>query len=150
MELKALHNAPSVRLAKRLAAAVYDWLLVLGIVMVISVPLVAMLGDAIEPGNLLYQAALICIAGAFFSWFWSHGGQTLGMRAWRLSVVSADGGEVSLRQALLRYCCAWISLLPAGLGFWWALLDRQNRCWHDLWTGTRLVQLPKKQSMTAG
>ncbi len=145
MEAINLHNLPSAGLMKRLAAAAYDWLLVLGIIMVASVPLVAMLGDAIQPGNLLYQISLIGIAGIFFCWFWSHGGQTLGMRAWRLSLIAADGGKVSLGQALLRYGCAWISLLPAGLGFWWALLDRQNRCWHDCWSGTRLVQLPDKK-----
>lgn len=125
-------------------AALYDWLLVLAVVMVVSVPLVAILGDAVEPGNPLYQATLILIAGAFFSWFWSRNGQTLGMRAWRLRVVTANGDSVSLPKAMLRYACAWASLLPAGLGFWWALLDRQNKCWHDHLSGTRLVQLPKK------
>lgn len=140
-----LHNASPATLGKRLLAALYDWLLVLGIMMVLSVPAVALLDDAIEPGNALYRLALVVIAAAFFVGFWTHGGQTLGMRAWHLRLISDRGDgqpqAVSYRQAALRFLCAWLAALPLGLGFWWALIDKDKLGWHDRLSRTRLVAI---------
>lgn len=146
-----LHNAavpypealPSATLSKRLLATLYDWLLVLGLMMLASVPAVAWLGDAIQPGNPLYRLCLALLAAAFFIGFWRHGGQTLGMRAWRLKLVTEHGEAVNYRQAGLRFLAAWLSILPAGLGFWWGIFSKNHACWHDHLSGTRLVLLPK-------
>lgn len=140
-----LHKLPPARLTRRLIAGVYDWLLVIAIMMVISVPLVALRNDAVAPGDNLYRVVLFVVAAAFFAGFWSRGGQTLGMRAWRLRLINTDGSDVTLRTALLRYAYAWVSLLPAGLGFWWALIARDTRTWHDRWSGTRLVETPQRE-----
>src|SRR3546814_6612509 len=51
---------------------------------------------------------------------WRRGGQTLGMRPWRLAVVGADGSVPSWRALCVRYAVGTVSLLAAGLGFWWA------------------------------
>ncbi len=147
MSRKNLHNPANVTLVKRLLAALYDWLLVLGLMMVVSVPVVAFLGDAIEAGNPLYRLSLLGVAAAFFVGFWSHGGQTLGMRVWRLRLVAGDvtgiATAVSPARAAGRFAAACLSLLPAGLGFWWALVDNRQLCWHDRLSGTYLVQVPK-------
>jgi uncharacterized RDD family membrane protein YckC len=66
------------------------------------------------------------------------------MRPWRLRVVSADGGPLNARQALLRFFVSLISLAAAGLGFWWALFDAKNRTWHDIAAGTVVVRLNKE------
>lgn len=139
-----LHKLPSAGLGKRLLAAVYDWLLVLAIMMVASVPIVAMLDDAIATGNAFYQAMLVIIAGLFFTGFWVRGGQTLGMRAWRLRLISDGGIDVTPATAVLRYLGAWVSFAAAGLGFIWSLFDAEKRTWHDRWSGTRIVVLPKQ------
>ncbi|NND54092.1 MAG: RDD family protein [Gammaproteobacteria bacterium] len=141
-----LHKLPPAGLGKRLLAALYDWLLVLAVMMVVSIPVVALRGDAIATGNALYQAALMLIAGVFFCGFWVRGGQTLGMRAWRLRLISDHGaaGEVSVPAAARRYLSAWLSVMLLGLGFVWSLFDPQRRAWHDRWSGTRIVVLPKR------
>ena len=87
----------------------------------------------------LFQLYLLAIVVAFFGYFWTHGGQTLGMRAWRLRLVRQDGGSVSLRDALRRLAWALPSLLPAGLGLLWCLIDRDGLAWHDRKSGTRPV-----------
>ena len=74
-------------------------------------------------------------------WFWTRAGQTIGMRAWRLHLVSVDGVPVSQRQAWLRFGMAIISLLALGIGFLWSLFDRDRRCWHDMVSGTRLIRV---------
>ena len=131
-------------------ASLYDWLLVLAIMMVASVPLVAPSNEAISPGNLLYRIVLISIATAFFTGFWSYTGQTLGMRAWRLKLTRTDGTLVNRRQALLRFACACISALPLGLGFFWVLFSKEQLSWHDRWSGTRIQLLPAKPVTTPG
>jgi uncharacterized RDD family membrane protein YckC len=146
MEQQELHNAKPAGFGRRLMASLYDWLLVLAIMMVASVPLVASSNEAISPGNPLYRLTLIAIAAAFFTGFWSYAGQTLGMRVWRLKLTLADGSAVNYRQALLRFACACISALPLGLGFIWVLFSQERLSWHDHWSGTRVWLLPKKSA----
>ena len=87
--------------------------------------------------------ALLATWALFYLWFWTHGGQTLGMRAWRIRLLSAEGATVGLGRALLRLGAAAISTLPLGLGHLWLLLDRDRLAWHDRLSGTRLVLLAK-------
>jgi len=134
-------------LVRRLAAIAYDLVLLLALFFCITlVVLLARGGRAVEAGATWFGVLLYFLTPlGFFSWFWTHGGQTLGMRAWRLELVSTDsGGPVSWRKALIRYVAGWISTLPAGLGFWWSLVDTEHRCWHDRLSGTTLLYRPKK------
>ncbi|MCL1634599.1 RDD family protein [Luteimonas sp. SX5] len=89
---------------------------------------------------------IVCwlLTGAYATISWRRGGQTLGMRPWRLRVVARDGGCPSWRALWLRYSIATLSLLPAGLGFWWAWIDRDRLTWHDRASRTRMLREPKK------
>jgi len=58
--------------------------------------------------------------------------------------VREGGSALTLRDALARYGAAVLSLLPLGLGFWWALVDPDRCAWHDRLSGTRLVLLPRR------
>jgi uncharacterized RDD family membrane protein YckC len=100
-------------------------------------------GAAIPPGNLPYQALLVSITGAFFVGFWVRGGQTLGMRAWRLRVQRPDGRPLDAGLALTRLAAGSLSLLPLGAGRWWGWLDRDGLPWHDRLAGTRVVVVPR-------
>lgn len=89
---------------------------------------------------------LVCwlLTGAYALISWRRGGQTLGMRPWRLRVVAPDGSRPGWRALAVRYAVGTLSLLAAGLGFWWAWLDRDRLTWHDRASGTRLMRDPKK------
>jgi len=138
-----LHNVATVGLVRCLMAGLYDWLLVVAIMMVASVPVVAITAAPVSPGQIWYRLALISVAALFFIAFWTMGGQTLGMRAWRIKVVQSDGSKVTTTQATSRFACAIVSALAAGLGFVWMLFSREKLSWHDQWSGTRLILLPK-------
>jgi uncharacterized RDD family membrane protein YckC len=86
------------------------------------------------------RGVLLSLGCLFFAGFWSRGGQTLGMRAWRIRLVADDGGPVRLGTALLRCLVALLSWACLGAGFWTALFDRERRTWHDRLTGTHLVR----------
>lgn len=131
-------------LLRRLAAMLYDGLLLIALFMLAGfLALFATGGDAVPAGSFWFQSSLVLVAMLFLCGFWLHGGQTLGLRAWRLRVESADGGPVDARQALLRFAAALLALAPAGLGLLWLLVDPERRAWHDRLSGTRVVLLPK-------
>ncbi|MCH9829149.1 MAG: RDD family protein [Gammaproteobacteria bacterium] len=129
---------------RRLTSALYDGLLLLSIWMVLMLFLViggSYVGAPAPPH--VVRAVLVTAGLIFFVRSWTHGGQTLGMRAWRLVVRRSDGTPLSLTRATLRYLLAWVSWLAFGLGVLWCLVDAQRRSWHDVLTGTEVVVLPK-------
>lgn len=95
----------------------------------------------VRPGTLASGIELLALwsaTGAYAVLSWRHGGQTLGMRPWRLRVTNAAGGQPSWGALTLRYAVATASLLLAGSGFWWAWLDRDRLTWHDRASRTRM------------
>ncbi|KIO49818.1 RDD family protein [Nitrosospira sp. NpAV] len=88
-----------------------------------------------------FQLYLLLVAGTYFSWFWTHGGQTLPMQTWKFRVISTDGKRLSLKQAIARYLFAVIGIFFFGCGILWALFDRNRQFLHDRLAGTQLVKL---------
>ena len=150
--------ALSPSLLRRLAALLYDILLVLPLIMacvalVMGVRTLVGLGPAadgtvqLEP--LLVQALALLTTMVFFGWFWLRNGQTLGMQAWRIKLLSFAGTSPNLRQVVIRCLGAALSAGCFGLGYLWCLVDRRGRYWHDWLSGTELRLLPGKQSRNA-
>ena len=133
-------------LLRRLAALTYDSVLLAGPIAVYAgVVVVLRSGAAVEPNTLWFSAGLCAIPALFFCWFWTHGGQTLGMVAWRLHLEAPDGGPPTWGRALLRFFAALLSLLPVGLGFLWALWDSEHATLHDRISGTRMYRTVRAQ-----
>jgi uncharacterized RDD family membrane protein YckC len=138
-------------LMRRLAAMLYDTLLLVAIAMVATGLLLPLTGGeaitAESPPALkaAYRALLLGIVFAFYGLFWTRRGQTLGMQSWRLRVEREDGGLLGWNDVLRRLAAALLSLLPLGLGFLWVLFDPGKRAWHDRLSGTRVVLVPKHQ-----
>lgn len=133
----------------------YDTALLAGVLVVASaiVTLPLGLGLGREAADALFRSAwfrwpffgyCVGVLAGFHLWFWTHGGQTLGMRAWRIRVVRADGAPLTAGDAARRYLAAALSLLPLGMGFWWALLDPARLAWHDRLSDTRLIRVPAR------
>ena len=128
-------------IARRLACALYDLLLVVALVLIATFPYLAVFGDSTHGWRRhALQLWVLLVAAGYFVGFWMHGGQTLPMKTWRLRVVrAADGGRVGLWRGVHRFVIAVLGLLAAGLGFLWALWDRDRQFLHDRLSGTRLV-----------
>jgi uncharacterized RDD family membrane protein YckC len=114
------------------------------------------------------ESWLFIVLGLYFVWFWTHGGQTLAMKTWRIRVIGNDGLPVSTLRALARFLLSWLWFIP-GLALAWALgaqnwmligipvaniivwasliyLDPQRQFVHDRIAGTRIVDLnPRKK-----
>jgi len=133
------------RLPRRLAAILYDSIVLIGLLFLAALPPTLVYGEGITGTvpTLLMRLYLLVVAFAFFGGFWTHGGQTIGMRAWRVRVVDVAGNAIGWRAALVRFLVAMLSWAVIGAGFWWSLFDREDLTWHDRVSGTRLVHLPR-------
>lgn len=130
---------------RRIAAGVYDGLLVLALLFLpTSIVMAFRGGAAIPPGSALLQLLLLATVASFFVGFWVHGGQTLGMRAWRLRVERRTGEPLTYGDGLVRFAVAIVSIAALGLGFLWMVFDPQGLTWHDRAAGTRVVVIPKR------
>ena len=137
--------APPLRAAgfgKRLASGLYELLILVALVFIATLPFSYIFGDATQGWKRhLLQAWVVFVVAAYFTWFWTRGGQTLPMKTWRFRVVRADGTPLTPLLALHRFALALLGLLALGLGFLWALVDRDRQFLHDRLAGTALVDL---------
>ncbi len=143
---------PTAGVWRRLGAMFYDTLLVVASLMVVTalfLPLTggeAITADQVGSGfEYLYRAVLLVVIVLYFGWPWTRSGQTVGMMAWRLRLERNDGSMVRWSDVLKRLAGATVSFVAAGMGYWWIWIDRERRTWHDRWTDTRVVVLPKRQ-----
>lgn len=167
------HNMASS--GKRLLAAVYDSLLILAVLFIataIALPFTG--GAATSTDNLILKFYLLIVIFIFYGWFWTHGGQTLGMRAWKLQLVQFDGSSVTWKHAFIRFITAlpawglflyglllwifhgkiatviWIANIPQWLivltGFVWLLLDNRSHNWRDKISGSHIIVINKIKS----
>ena len=125
---------------RRLAAQVYDLFLLIALLFLATALLLPFTaGEAISAQQtLIYRIYLAVISFLFYGWFWTHGGQTLGLRAWKIKVLTFDQKPISWIQALLRFASALVSWSFFGLGFLWILVDKNRRSWHDHLSKTAL------------
>jgi len=156
-----VNTAPG--LARRLAAFVYEGVLLFGVVMIAGLVYSGLTQQrhALQ-GRIGLMLFLFVVLGVYFSWFWSRGGQTVAMKAWHIRLLSANGSPVSRARAAARYVLSWLWFLPATAAVYsaglhgkgeivtamvvgvlayaalaWLRPDRQF--WHDVVCGTRLV-----------
>ena len=129
-------------LVRRLAAIFYDTLLLFAVLFAATAMLMPFTGGiAITSESIVYFVYLTAWSYLYFAWQWTHGGQTLGMRAWKVRLFAMNAGPVSWPVASIRFFLAMVSWLFAGAGFFWARLNREKLGFHDRYSGSRLYKV---------
>ena len=129
-------------LMKRFAASVYELLSLFAIWLLCTFVFVMASGgadNALE--RLSLQIILWVVTGAYFVFCWVKTGQTLAAQAWKIKLVNAKDSSLTIQQALFRYVLATISLVTFGLGFLWAIVDKEHLFLHDRFAKTRFIKL---------
>ncbi len=158
---------PDAPLFRRFAALVYDGLLLIAILFVASLLTLPFTGgQGSTRFNPILSAYFLLVTFLFFAWFWTHGGQTLGMRAWKIRLVSKTLSNVSWQAAAIRFAASlpvWIFLIYSvlshservgiqtrlsevpgwilyGIFIVWLLIDNIPGNWREKISATRVVQ----------
>jgi len=150
--MQSAANKPDYKpagLIVRLLAMFYDALLLFSALLIATALALLVTKGTLNYHNPFFRTYLFLICFSFYAWFWLHGGQTLGMRAWRLRLQRTDGRPVTPWQALLRFMAAIPSLALAGLGLFWMLLDRDRMAVHDRISESVVVRLPRNPASPA-
>jgi len=151
---------------RRLLALVYDLLIVIALLMVVGLlcelatggELIRTEGQVVVPA--WYRILQGLVIAAYFISSWRRGGQTVGMRPWRIRLVRDDGGKPTWQQAIIRVAVAgapmvllmlapmlglrstlWTLLVVWAGWFAVALFDRRRRALHDLAAGTEIRRM---------
>jgi uncharacterized RDD family membrane protein YckC len=135
-------QAPS--LVKLGACFIYETLIVIAIAFVCTLPFLMLVGDATH-GLRRYCLQLllwVCI-GSYFVWCWHRKGQTLAMQTWHLKVINQNSNLLTVKQAILRYALATLSLLFFGMGYLWVLVDKNRLTLHDRLLKNRITFAPR-------
>lgn len=134
-------------LARRMGAILYDSLIVTGLLLI-----AAAAASPFDQGNQqalrdpVFTLYLIFVWYLYLSLCWKYLGMTVGMRAWRLRIISDDQETVTWKSSAIRFAVSLLSASCAGLGFLWSLFDPEKRCWHDRLSRTGLYRVTEKQA----
>jgi len=139
MSSTSYSNCPPASLIKQLAAILYDSLLIFAVLFFASaIVIIFNQGVAIE-SSPWFSLYLLFTLFTFYAWFWNKSGQTLGMRVWKIRIVSESGGNPGWGACYLRLISALLSILCFGLGYWWRLFRPYT--WHDRLSQTSIVNV---------
>lgn len=131
-------QAPS--LLKLAACLLYELLTITALCLVFAGLFYAIFGDATKGAkHLLQQGFLWGMLGAYYLRCWMKSGQTLAMQAWHLKLVTQNNTPLPKSIALVRYLLASLSFVCFGLGFAWAVLDKDRLFLHDRLLKSKII-----------
>jgi uncharacterized RDD family membrane protein YckC len=139
-DARAAESMAACGLPRRLGAMLYDSLLVQAVLFMATLALMPFTeGEAVPSANHVYPAYLLFVAYIYFTGQWVRGGQTLGMRAWRIRLATMDGAAPGWLSCSLRFAASILCWLPLGLGFLSGLVRTDRLAWNDRLSRTRLA-----------
>lgn len=118
---------------KHIAAFVYDIFPVVGILLLTSfVTLIIRNGQEVARNTIWFDVLLFCEVAFYYVYSWKIGGQTLGMRAWKMKIIPNDKNQATLTwtQALVRFLVGIVSCF-GGIGIFWKVITKDKTTWMD-------------------
>jgi len=130
---------------RQMAVISYDALLLLALLFLATALILPFNeGKAFSSSQYFFPLYLLLVSYLYYGWFWTHGGQTLGMKTWKIKIQTLEQTPVTWSLAFKRFILAMVSWGFVGLGFLWLFIDKRKLTWHDKLSGTQLVFEDKK------
>lgn len=134
----------SCSLPKRCAAMAYDFILLACVLFIAWLPM-PLVSEYLDPliDRVVRSAYLLAVCFLYFAWPWCRGGQTLGMRSWKIRLINTEDPSraITLKQAWSRFLVSILSWAALGIGFIISAFHPNRLAWHDVWSRTRIVRL---------
>lgn len=122
---------------RRIAAFAYDCLLLIALFFIITAIATIAINDGESIQHWSYKLFLLAISYGFFDWFWRHGGQTLGMRAWRIRLTTIDGNPIAWTHTLQRFLTGFLLF---GITLLFMFSNTQQQAAHDRLSKTKIIK----------
>ena len=110
---------------KRIAASIYDLFLLLGVWFAVGSIAVWINGGIIEI-KWIGPILVFLSTWAFYGYFWSHGGKTLGMAVWKFEIYSLDNKKITFSQISIRYLFNILTFLLLGIPLVYMNISKKN------------------------
>lgn len=130
----------NVSIWRRFGAILYDSFLVFAILIIMSLPLYSFDLQENKSLKVAIQIYYYLIMQYFFVWFWVNNQGTLGMKTWKIKIVSDSQEPLSYKKAVIRFNVATLSFLFFGLGFLISIFRKDRKCLHDFISRTNLIK----------
>ncbi len=131
------HQYPSI--GRRLASLIYDTFLLFGCSFIATIPLVITTDSEKTTQGWPFTLYILTVCFLFLGYCWTHGGQTLGMKVWRIKVIQDDDSPMTWHSAFTRFIAALANLALLGTGYLWIIFDPKKRALHDQLSHSLLV-----------
>lgn len=117
---------------RHMAIVAYDGLLLVALLFLATALILPFnKGEAFTSSQYFFPLYILLVSYLYYGWFWVHGGQTLGMKTWKIKIQTLDRKPITWPLALKRFLLAIISWGFVGLGFLWKFVDKNQLSWHD-------------------
>jgi uncharacterized RDD family membrane protein YckC len=130
--------------ARRIAAALVDLSLLVGMNLAVVYLTVAIVGlsmsDALTLPPVPMGAFLLLLNGGYLVAFTAANGQTIGKMLFSVRVIGEDSGRVDVPGSVLRAAGVLLTVVTCGLAYVPALLSRDGRALHDRLAKTRVIR----------
>jgi len=145
LNMNSLDNHQTVGFFRLAASIFYDALILAAVLFFATLPLIFIPEDiqsvpVVEIMKILWY---LLVSYIYFAGFWLKGGQTPGMKPWKIILVNTQGGKVNKKQVSVRFFSAVLSWALAGLGFLWMIVDRNHYSLHDHLSSSKIVLVKK-------
>ena len=135
---------PNASALRRSAAMVYDLFLIVAIWMLTTTMVISLVNQGEALNGWPFQLMLMAEVFIFYAYFWRVKGQTLGMQVWKIRTENEAAETLGLGQSAIRFLLATITLIPAGVGFFWMIFDKDRLTIYDRYSKSRVVYLGSK------
>jgi len=138
---------------RRVIALIYDTLIVIsilflgglmGVLLATAVWGKQAMEDGILFENNLFRLFLLSLWFGYYALSWMKGGQTLGMKPWRMYVFDKEGNTISLQQSMMRFFTGFI-----GLGLLTIPFLQNRSAVQDMTSSTQTLLKPKPEKSSS-